>query len=253
MLIRVGQLNLKLNPPVSFTPAQLRGAIASSWPEQGLLHQHEDAVQQEPGLGSESNKVVYICPRIRYGLKNNSTALITGIEDGVPILEELARRLDQAQLCLGQMKTKIEAASLIKTESNFGFPNDTHDKNHLCLSYSFLTPWLALNEENYERYKAAGPKEQKDLLRRILIGNILSMSKGLRYVVTQEIKVSKLDVYPVRTPVRLKGVGMTGFKGTFSVNFELPDYIGLGKSVSRGFGTIKRVRGSATLEDIAGF
>ena len=25
------------------------------------------------------------------------------------------------------------------------------------------------------------------------------------------------------------------------VNFELPDYIGLGKSVSRGFGTIKRV------------
>jgi hypothetical protein len=27
---------------------------------------------------------------------------------------------------------------------------------------------------------------------------------------------------------------MTGFKGTFSVNFELPDYIGLGKSVSWG-------------------
>jgi hypothetical protein len=34
---------------------------------------------------------------------------------------------------------------------------------------------------------------------------------------------------------------MKGFKGTFAVNFELPDYIGLGKSVSRGFGTIKRV------------
>jgi hypothetical protein len=33
-------------------------------------------------------------------------------------------------------------------------------------------------------------------------------------------------------------VGMTGFKGTFSVNFELPDYIGLGKSASRGFGAI---------------
>jgi hypothetical protein len=106
------------------------------------------------------------------------------------------------------------------------------------INYLFLTPWLALNEENYERYKMAGPKEQKDLLRRILIGNILSMSKGLGYVVTEEIKVSKLDVYPVRTPVRLKGVGMTGFKGTFAVNFELPDYIGLGKSVSRGFGTI---------------
>lgn len=82
-----------------------------------------------------------------------------------------------------------------------------------------------MDEENYERYKAAKPHEQKDLLRRILIGNILSMPKGLGYVVTEEIKVSKLDVYPVKTPVRLKGVGMMGFKGTFTVNFELSDYI----------------------------
>jgi len=34
---------------------------------------------------------------------------------------------------------------------------------------------------------------------------------------------------------------MVGFKETFAVNFELPNYIGLGKSVSRGFGTIKRI------------
>lgn len=33
----------------------------------------------------------------------------------------------------------------------------------------------------------------------------------------------------------------TGFKGTFVVNFELPDLIGLGKSVSRGFGTVRRI------------
>lgn len=55
------------------------------------------------------------------------------------------------------------------------------------------------------------------------------MSKGLGYVVTEEIKVSKLDVYPAKEPVWLKGVRMIGFKGTFAVNFELPDYIGLGK------------------------
>ena len=32
-----------------------------------------------------------------------------------------------------------------------------------------------------------------------------------------------------------------GFLGTFSVNFDIPDYWGIGKSVSRGFGTIERV------------
>ncbi|MDR4495367.1 MAG: CRISPR-associated endonuclease Cas6, partial [Nitrospirales bacterium] len=73
-------------------------------------------------------------------------------------------------------------------------------------------------------------------------GNILSMSKGFGYVVTQEIKVSRLAVYPVRTPVRLKGVPMIGFKGIIEVNFEIPDLIGLGKSVSRGFGTVQKVR-----------
>jgi hypothetical protein len=34
---------------------------------------------------------------------------------------------------------------------------------------------------------------------------------------------------------------MLGFLGNFSVNFEIPDYWGIGKSVSSGFGTIKRV------------
>ena len=34
---------------------------------------------------------------------------------------------------------------------------------------------------------------------------------------------------------------MLGFFGTFSVNFEIPDYWGIGKSVSRGLGTMKRV------------
>ena len=31
-----------------------------------------------------------------------------------------------------------------------------------------------------------------------------------------------------------------GFVGKFKVNFKIPDYLGLGKSVSRGFGTIKK-------------
>jgi len=31
---------------------------------------------------------------------------------------------------------------------------------------------------------------------------------------------------------------MLGFLGTFSVNFEIPDYWGIVKSVLRGFGTI---------------
>ncbi|MBW1679139.1 MAG: CRISPR-associated endonuclease Cas6, partial [Deltaproteobacteria bacterium] len=104
----------------------------------------------------------------------------------------------------------------------------------------FLTPWLALNEKNYEKYQRVGRWEKKkELLEKILIGNIISMSKSLGYTVPKPIKATIDKLREVKTS--LKGTPMLGFLGTFSVNFEIPDYWGIGKSVSRGFGTIKRV------------
>jgi len=66
------------------------------------------------------------------------------------------------------------------------------------------------------------------------------MSKSLGYTVPVPIKANINRLEEVQ--MFLKGIVMLGFLGTFSVNFNLPDYIGLGKSVSRGFGTIKKIR-----------
>jgi len=108
------------------------------------------------------------------------------------------------------------------------------------ISYSFLTPWLALNEKNYAKYlKLKIWKEKKEFLAKILIGNIISMSKSLDYTVAAPIKADMQNIREVKTS--LKGLPMIGFLGNFSVNFEIPDYFGLGKSVSRGFGTIEKL------------
>jgi hypothetical protein len=105
------------------------------------------------------------------------------------------------------------------------------------IPYSFITPWLALNEKNYEQYQKLGTwAKKKELLEKILIGNIISMSKSLGYTVPEPIKADIKHLKEVQT--RLKGTPMLGFLGTFSVNFEIPDYWGIGKSVSRGFGTV---------------
>jgi len=94
---------------------------------------------------------------------------------------------------------------------------------------------------NYEKYIKFGTWEKKrTLLGKILIGNIISMSKSLGYTVLESIKANILKLKEVKTS--LKGVPMLGFLGDFSVNFEIPDYFGIGKSVSRGFGTVKRVK-----------
>ncbi len=65
------------------------------------------------------------------------------------------------------------------------------------------------------------------------------MSKSLGYTVPEPIKANIGNLKEVNTS--LKGNPMLGFLGTFSVNFEIPDYWGIGKSVSRGFGTVVKV------------
>jgi hypothetical protein len=39
----------------------------------------------------------------------------------------------------------------------------------------------------------------------------------------------------------LKVTPVIGFGCEFMANFSIPDYLGLGKSVSRGFGAVKRI------------
>jgi len=38
---------------------------------------------------------------------------------------------------------------------------------------------------------------------------------------------------------------MLGITGEFMANFAIPDYLGLGKSVSRGFGAVVGIRGDS--------
>ena len=89
-----------------------------------------------------------------------------------------------------------------------------------------------------ERVNRKWQMRQHLLTRKILIGNLLSASKSLGYEVPNTIKAD-LRVRPKKSV--LKDTKIMTFTGTFVVNFEIPDYLGLGKSVSRGFGTVKGV------------
>ncbi len=66
------------------------------------------------------------------------------------------------------------------------------------------------------------------------------MSKLLGYWLGREQEIIA-DVAVKEENVILKGKPMIGFTGAFKCNVIIPDYLGIGKSVSRGFGTVERI------------
>ena len=105
--------------------------------------------------------------------------------------------------------------------------------------YELQSPWLGLNQRNYKRYlreiKGADAKEARNFFKKILIGNILTFAKEVDWWIEEEIKVvPNLEAIDVK----FKNQDMVGFVGEFYSNVSLPEYIGLGKSTARGFGTV---------------
>lgn len=202
------------------TADKLRGFFADNFGEYTLIHQH-----------LEDNKFLYKAPLIQYKILNR-IPFVLGINEGANILQKVHE--DVNYLKIGQAEYEIKEKNIVLKTEYFG----TADKD---IPYSFLTPWLALNEKNYEQYQKLGTwLERRELLEKVLIGNIISLSKSLGYTVPEPIKANIKNMKEIQTS--LKGTPMLGFLGTFSVNFEIPDYWGIGKSVSRGFGTVRRVK-----------
>lgn len=205
----------------TISATRLRGYIAAKFPECALLHHHK-----EGGDG-----VFYNYPRIQYKILNGMP-VITALEVGcnpLRTIKELMGHFD-----LAGTKLEIVKKTSIKQDTFFGVATKT-------VNYSFLTPWLALNQKNYEKYQMLGMRaKRKAMLESILVGNLISISKSLGYTVPAPIIAHLGRMKEVKTS--LKGIPMLGFLGEFSVNFDIPDYWGIGKSVSRGFGTVKRVQ-----------
>jgi len=199
------------------TPDKLRGNIATLHPDHDIYHQHVDS-----GLK-------YTYPRIHYHVIGGA-ATITGWIEGVEETKKLF--LNITSLHLGYRAYKVIRKELKIKEQDFGSIDERQ-------RYRFVSPWLALNSANYQRYRGCNRDQKKKLLEKILIGNLLSVSKGLGYTVKEQISASIIYLRPVEC--RLKGTPVIGFNGAFEANFDLPNLLGLGKSVSRGFGAVTRV------------
>lgn len=101
-----------------------------------------------------------------------------------------------------------------------------------------LKSWLPLNGENYKKYTQTDSLvERTQMLEDILKGNILSALKGLGVHMEEKIECNITHLSEARI-VKYKDVKLMSFDIDFSSNLSLPQYLGLGKHCSVGFGTL---------------
>jgi Cas6b C-terminal domain/Cas6b N-terminal domain len=201
---------------------KFRGYVGNVFSEHDLIHNHD----------RQTGKSIYRYPLIQFKIIDNTPCIIALTQKAVQVFTQIFMTLDE--IVIEGRKILVHEKDLKIETVDFGFSDET-------FMYEFITPWIGLNQKNFATYiNLKTPKEKTDLLKRILIGNILSMSKYLNLQLDQNQKIN-VELQFQQTKVTLKGQKMIGFKGMFKANFMIPDHMGLGKSVSRGFGTAMKI------------
>jgi hypothetical protein len=197
---KISVLVLTSNNYIPQNSEKLRGYIASRHLDNPLFHQH-----------LQENKLAYRYPLIHY-LVLKGEALVFGIKSGADEVSKLFNEIDE--ITIGAKKFNILNKQL--TIKSYDFNVTDHLKQ-----YYFITPWLALNADNFIKFKQAMGYTQADAAR-IHIGNVLSAIKGLIYSRKENFRQNDY-VKPVNCS--LKGSLLTGFYGKFAINLDLPLYL----------------------------
>ncbi|MBK9290677.1 MAG: hypothetical protein IPM52_03460 [Bacteroidetes bacterium] len=201
-------------------PAFRGAVIATAGREHVLFHNHL----------KESYRYSY--PLIQYKQVRNKP-MIMSLDEGVDEIHHFFEHM-QLGLFLGERPYELKISNLHLNQQTMQVWDKLWDYR--------IDNWLALNSENYQRYQEMdGLAEKIDLLQRTLTGNIISFAKGIDWTIEKPVK---LFITNMREPrlVTYKGQKLMGFSVDFRTNVFLPNYLGLGKGASTGFGVVQRKR-----------
>jgi hypothetical protein len=204
----------------------LRGYFGHTFADEVLLHHHH-----------ADGSLHYAYPRVQFKVLDR-TAYLIGLADGSELVTRLWMEVDRAQI--GADVLPVLEANLARRQESIG-------ETEQPILYRFRSPWIGLNQENHRLYcMTRDPTERLELLERVLVGNCLVLAGAFGHRVRARLTSDASGLRPRST--RFKGVEMLAFAGTFRINFRLPDHLGIGKSVSRGFGTVERIPGTQRTE-----
>lgn len=211
--ITVSCAKINTNTKVRISATKLRGYLGYAFIQDTEFHHHDD----NP----------YRYPLIQYKRINNEL-MVLGINDYSKTIIEKLSSLNE--IVLPNCKIPI---------SSIEFSTTTHHIDDKTTQYEFLSPWIALNSENYKKFKIIDSNLQYRFLENILIGNFLSTLKGIGIHIDHKLYASIKGLRPIHVVAHQNS--FYSFYARFTANLSLPDLIGIGNSVSKGFGVIKKI------------
>lgn len=215
--------------PIAYAelPAFRAGIAEMAGRKHVLFHNHLDDA-----------RYVYRYPRIQYKIVNQQPVIVC-MDEGV---DEIHHFFDSKSwdFNIYNRLYNVKVSRLQLNQFNMQVWDTTFTYN--------LVRWHALNQENYKKFTGiTDPNEQKILLEKILIGNILSFAKGIDWTIDKEVKVEILRIIRQKW-LPLKDQKVLALDIDFNTNVFLPNYIGLGKNVSLGFGIVRQKKYTKTNE-----
>lgn len=197
---------------------KLRGYFGNVFKEHSeLLHNH-----------FADGRAQYRYSLVQYKVLGRVPTLV-GMGEAAGLLVELF--LKMKTLDIDGHTYAIQSKHISHQQATIGLSDDLH-------SYRFETLWLGLNQKNYAEYRNASAEEQHAILKRTLTANILTLCEAAELNLTKDQKIMVKLNATNPTVTQLKNTKLLGFGGTFTTNALLPNHLGLGKSVSRGFGSV---------------
>ncbi|MCH7411418.1 hypothetical protein MM239_18660 [Belliella sp. DSM 111904] len=183
------------------------------------------------------DKLHYKYPAIQYKREGNHASILC-IKEGVEEIHHFFIN-NIGLVRIGNKHTALMVKNVSIQTCNFHVSDE-------FFTYQ-IKRWLPLHGENYEKYSGLdGLVDQIAFLERVMVGNILSMAKGLEWFIEEAVSV-KITSINNSNWTYLKKKKVLSFDLIFKTNVFLPYGIGLGKSSSIGFGTIEK----ATIKKLA--
>lgn len=204
---------------------QFRGAVAQKVGlEHDWFHNHDN----------ESGGVHQRYPLIQYKIdacKGQMRPMLFFLNDGIEEAQHFFSQPDWG-LRIGQQdydmriaKLHVQQHNLHTWEQPFGYR---------------LHKWRALNSEHFREWQAlTGIAEKFAFLENILVAHILSFARAVDWQLEHRLELKIIQMVKEEW-ISFKDIKMRCFTLDFSANVSLPDYIGLGKGASLGFGVVKR-------------